>query len=348
MELIPQARFGLLPDGTPVTRFRLTAADGLSVGVVPFGASVTDVSLPADEGFVQVALGLPDAAAYAVGNRPYLGSTIGRFAGRIGGAAFTLDGERFTLPANDGPNCLHGGVPGFARRLWAVVAGDRARLELRHVSPDGEEGFPGKLVADLAISVAPGELRLDFTATCDRATVVNLTNHTYWNLAGEGSGSVGEHLLTVAADRVLACDEANLPTGEVLPLTGSALDLRAPTRLRERFESGEPAIARAGGLDHTFVLADAPRAEPVLAAVLVDPASERRLEVRTTEPALQVYTGNDLDGTLVGVGGRPYGRHAGIALEPQRLPDSPSHASFPSTVLRPGETYRSTTIFAFG
>lgn len=337
---------GSLADGTSVRRYALEAADGLSVGVIPFGAIVTDVVVPDRDGEpVALALGLPSLADYEARNKPQFGAVVGRFAGRIGGARFELDGTMYDLPANDGGNCLHGGPRGFSRRLWDVVDASPERLRLRYESADGEEGFPGRLAAEVTYGVRPGELRIDYRATCDRATVVNLTNHTYWNLGGETSGSIDDHLLTVAADSVLPCDAASIPVGDPVPVEGSPLDFRAPARLGDRALADEPVIVAAGGIDHTFVLASGPRAEPEHAATLVDPASGRVLEVSTTEPALQVYTGNDLDGTLIGSGGVAYERRAGVALEAQHAPDSPNRPSYPTTVLRPGETFRSTTVY---
>lgn len=343
---ITEEEFGRRVDGTIVPRFELVAEGGLTVGVIPFGAIVTDVSVPTEKGhFVNVALGLSTLDDYVERNKPCFGAVVGRFAGRIGGAAFTLDGTTHRLTANDGANCLHGGLVGFGRRLWSVESTGEHHLALRYVSKDGEEGFPGQLTTDLVISVAAGELRLDYTATCDRPTVLNLANHTYWNLAGDDSGAVDDHVLAVVADSVVPCDAERLPTGDPVPVEGTPLDLRSPTRLGDRVASVDHSVVEAGGIDHTFVLADEPRPMPELGATLVDPASGRRLEVWTTEPALQVYTGNDLDGSLCGPSGIAYERRAGIALETQHAPDSPNLAAYPTTVLRPGAVFTSTTCY---
>lgn len=337
---------GALADGTPCPRHELAATDGLTVGVIPLGAIVSDVSVPDGRGgVVGLALGLPTAVDYAERNKPHFGAIVGRYAGRIGGAGFELDGVTHSLSANDGGNCLHGGTRGFSRRVWEVVAAESDRIALRYVSADGEEGFPGTLDTEVSYRVRPGELRIDCRATCDAPTVVNLTNHTYWNLAGEASGSVDDHLLTVVADSVLPCDPTGIPVGDPVAVDGTPLDFRDPAVLGSRAVSGDPAVVAVGGIDHTFVLADAPRPAPELAAILVDPGSGRCLEVWTTEPALQVYTGNDLDGTLTGSGGVAYVRRAGVALEAQHAPDSPNHPTYPTTVLRPGEAFSSTTLF---
>jgi aldose 1-epimerase len=342
---IAEEEFGRLVQGMVVSRFELVA-DGLTVGLIPFGAIITDVSIRTKDGHpVNIALGLPTLADYVERNKPCFGAVVGRFAGRIGGATFTLDGTEYRLSANDGTNCLHGGTSGFGRRLWSVVSVGEREVALRYVSPDGEEGFPGELTTDLVVGVEPGALRLDYRATCDRPTVLNLANHTYWNLAGDDSGTIDDHLLTVVADRVVPCNAERIPTGEPVPVAGTPLDFRAETRLGDRAVSTERAVADAGGIDHTFVLADAPLAQPEHVATLVEPAHGRRLEVWTTEPALQVYTGNDLDGSLRGPSGVPYDPRAGVALETQHAPDSPNQPSYPSTVLRPGDVFTSTTIY---
>ena len=343
---IMEERYGRLADGTAIPLYRLVVDDGMTAAIIPYGATVTDVTLPGADGrAVTVALGLPALADYVDRNEPYFGAVVGRYAGRIGGAVFTLDGTTYRLPQNDGDNCLHGGEAGFSRRVWSVVSADDAGLALRYVSADGEEGFPGTLTADVTISLTPGELRFVYRATCDRPTVINLTNHTYWNLAGDASGTIDDHRLSVAADRVLPCDADGIPIGDPVPVDATPLDFRSQTRLGDRVTSSDRAIVEAGGVDHTYLLADAPRPEPEHAATLVDPVSSRRLEVWTTEPALQVYTGNHLDGSLQGPSGIPYRRRAGIALETQHAPDSPNHSSYPSTVLRPGEVFESTTLY---
>ena len=343
---ITQEEFGRRVDGTIVPRFELVAEDGLTVGLIPFGAIITDVSIPAESRHpVNVVLGLSTLDDYVERNKPYFGAVVGRFAGRIGGAEFTLDGTTYRLPANDGASCLHGGTVGFGRRLWSVESIEENQLMLRYVSKDGEEGFPGELTTDLVVGVEQGEIRLEYRATCDAPTVLNLANHTYWNLAGDDSGTVEDHVLSVVADRIVPCDAERVPTGDPVPVDGTPFDLRSAARLGDRVGSKDPFIVDAGGIDHTFVLADVPRVVPELGATLVDPASGRRLEVWTTEPALQVYTGNDLDGSLRGPSGVSYERRAGVALETQHFPASPNHPSYPSTVLRPGEVFLSKTMY---
>ena len=298
---------------------------------------------PDREGRVaNVVLGLPGAAP----SDSHFGAVAGRYANRIAGGAFTLDGTRYELPRNDGENTLHGGPEGFGRRTWTVAAEEPDRVELRLVSPDGDQGFPGTLEvrAGYALS-AEGALRLDFRARTDRPTVVNLTNHTYWNLAGEGSGSVGGHVLRVAASRYAPAGPDHLPTGELAPVDGTPLDFREPTALGARLRDGHPQLVAARGYDHSLLVDGWDGSTLVEAARVEEPESGRVLEVATTEPAVHVYSGNYLDATEVGTGGRVYRQTDGLALETQHLPDSPNRPEFPSTVLRPGEELRSTTVF---
>jgi aldose 1-epimerase len=306
--------------------------------IASFGAILHTLEAPDRDGRrANVVLGRPTLADYRADNSPNFGAVCGRYANRIAGARFELDGDEYRLPANDGAHTLHGGPDGFDRREWdAERAGDA--LVLRLTSPDGDMGFPGELRVEVQYTLRDDALRIDYRAQTDRPTVVNLTNHTYWNLAGEGSGSIEEHVLEVAASRYVQVGPGAIPTGEVPPVDGTPLDFRTPHRLGERLRDDRLALTR--GYDHSLVLEGGAR--------LHDPASGRVLEVETTEPALHVYTGNYLDGTLAGTGGGLYRQGDGVALETQHFPDSPNRPEFPSAVLRPGEELCSTTTFRLG
>ncbi|MFE6662578.1 aldose epimerase family protein [Streptomyces sp. NPDC057697] len=314
--------FGTLADGTPVHRWTLER-DGTRVRVLTYGGIVQSVEVPDRDGVrAGVALGLPDLAGYETFSGPYFGALVGRYANRIGGARFELDGRTHRLTPNEGRNQVHGGARGFDKRVW------RARevpdgVELSLVSEDGEEGFPGRLAVSAAYTLDEGgALRITYRATTDAPTVLNLTNHTYWNLAGDGSGSALGQVLRIAAGRITPVDAESLPTGAFLPVEGTRFDFREP-------------VPVGAGYDHNFVLdGTGPAAE------LHDPASGRVLTVTTTEPGLQLYTADHFDG-------RPFGPCAGIALETQHFPDSPNRPAFPSTVLRPGEEFVSTTVYGF-
>jgi aldose 1-epimerase len=316
----------------------------LSASITGFGAIVHRLEAPDRWGRrANVALGRPTIGDYRARNEAYLGAICGRYANRLAAGRFTLDGVEHRIPANDGPNALHGGPEGFARREWAV-AGEDGALVLRLTSPDGDMGFPGELAVEVRYAVESDALRIDYSAETDRPTVLNLTSHLYWNLAGEAAGSIEDHVLEVAASRFVPIGPGGIPTGELAPVEGTPFDFREPRRIGDRIRDAHEQLALAGGYDHSLVL-DAAAAP---AARLHDPASGRLLEVTTTEPVLHVYTGNYLDGTLVGTGGRLYRAGDGIALETQHPPDAPNHPAFPSTVLRPGEHFRSTTVFRLG
>jgi len=345
--------FGTTPDGRTITRFDLDAPDGSGVSLCELGAAVLEVRVPDREGrLANVVLGHRDLAGY-LANAPYFGVVVGRCANRIGGAVFELDGRAFRLTPNEGPNQLHGGPGGFHARVWQVVAREagpeRASVSLRLVSPDGDQGYPGRLEATVTIAWTAGHaLEFVFEARCDAPTVVNLAHHGTWNLAGEGSGTVDDHLLRVRADAFLPVDAALLPTGGLRPVAGTPFDLRRERRLAEVVRADDPQVAGARGVDHCFVL-DRAGAGPgalVEAARLRDPGSGRTLRLATSEPGLQVYVGGHLDGALVGRSGRRYRQGDGIALEPQRFPDAVHHPHFPSVVLRPGEVYRQRSVFA--
>jgi aldose 1-epimerase len=345
--------FGRTLAGDPVLRHDLVAPDGASVAVLDLGATLADVRVPDAAGrLADVVLGYDELAAYERGDA-YLGALVGRVAGRIGGAVARLDGQELRFAANDGHNHLHGGPGGFHRRVWASEAATRddgaAEVVLRRTSPDGEEGYPGRLEVEVRYLWTPDHrLGVVMTATTDAPTLVNLTQHAHWNLAGAGRGTTDDHRLEVVADAYLPVGPTMLPTGEVAAVDGTPFDLRRGARVGDVVRSDHRQVLLGRGVDHAFVLGT-PDADGLrTAARLEDPASGRTLTVRTDQPGLQVYAGNVFDGRDVGRGGRSYRQGDGIALETQRFPDAPSHPHFPSVVLRPGEGYRSETWFTFG
>jgi aldose 1-epimerase len=319
------------------------AADGILLEVVTAGAAVRRVVVTDDDRPVDVALGFADPTAYGTGV-DYLGATIGRYGNRIAGARFTLDGVEHALVANDNGNALHGGLEGFDRREWAVVEQDDRHVRLALHSADGDQGFPGALDVTVTYSVEPGLVRIAYTATTDRDTVVSLTNHAYFNLDGEASGPVDDHELTVSADAFTVAGAALLPTGELRDVTGTPFDFRTPTRLGDALAHDDDQLALGGGIDHNLVV----RGSGLRHVATLRGTSGRTLVVESDQPGVQVYTGAHFDGTVVGTSGTAYGPRAGIALETQGFPDAPNHPGFPSTVLRAGETHTSTTTWRLG
>ncbi|CAO4169132.1 Aldose 1-epimerase [Methylorubrum populi] len=338
--------FGTTREGEKVTRHTL-ARDGIRVQVIDFGAVVTAIEVPDREGrFANVVLALDTVEGYETVS-PHFGAIAGRFANRIAAGRFTLDGWTYQLPINEPPNTMHGGPRGFARRLWQVASADETRLALRRLSPDGEEGFPGDLEVEVVYSLPEaGTLRIDYRATTDRPTVVNLTNHSYFNLAGEGAGDVLDHVVQIESDAYTPTDATQIPIGSIAPVAGTPLDFREPARVGARIREDHPQIVIAKGYDHTFVLRG-PDGDRRPAVSCHCPASGRRLEIATTQPALQLYTGNNLDGTLVGPSGRTYRSGDGICFETQGFPDAPNHPDFPSAVLRPGASFTASTTYRF-
>ncbi|MFG6469301.1 aldose epimerase family protein [Roseateles sp. BYS87W] len=347
--------YGSLPDGRVVHEYTLTNGLGLTLTALTLGGIVTGLWVPDAQGVAaNVVLGFDNLDDYAHRN-PSFGIIVGRYGNRIAGASFTLDGETHTLARNDGPNCLHGGTEGFGHRLWQAEPaqprpGEAEALRLTLTSPHGDQGFPGALQVTVryALSATENTWRIDYEATTDRATVVNLTHHSYFNLAGDGS-ALG-HELTLPASRYSEVDAHLIPQRHA-PVSGTPFDFRVPTAIAARIRQGHPQLLRGQGYDHNWLLDGAPEADGLRpAATLRDPASGRCMDVRTTEPALQFYSGNFLNGTLAGPGGRIYRQGDGLCLETQHNPDSPHHeasADWPSTVLRPGEVWRSTTIHRF-
>lgn len=327
---------------TSPTSIELTA-DGLLLEVVTAGAAVRRLLVSDIEGETNVVLGHLDPMTYAV-DGGYLGATIGRFGNRLAGARFTLDGVEHRLAANEGRNALHGGLEGFDQRDWTVEEQGPSHVRLGLHSPDGDQGFPGALDVSVTYTVAPGSVRIDYEATTDADTVVSLTNHTYFNLDGEGNGPVDAHRLTVSADTFTPVDAELIPTGEVRDVTGTPFDLRRPTVVADALSHQDEQLVHGGGIDHNLVV---PGAGMRHVATLRG-TSGRTLEVRSDQPGVQVYTGAHFDGTVTGTGGTAYGPRAGIALETQGFPDAPNHANLPSTRLRAGERHTSTTTWRLG
>jgi aldose 1-epimerase len=319
--------------------------------VLSYGGIVQYLELPDRQGrYANVSLGFEGLEDYAASS-PYFGALIGRFGNRIAKGRFTLDGETHQLPVNDAENSLHGGGD-FDKRVWDVepfASGFDVGLVLTHTSADGEMGYPGALTSKVTYTLtADGDWRIDYEATTDRPTVVNLTNHVYWNLAGAGSGSVHDHELQIAASRYTPVDSGLIPTGELAEVAGTPFDFRSAKTVGEDVRVAHQQLLYAQGFDHNLVLDKGVTAQPGHFATLKDPSSGRALMIATTEPGVQFYSGNFLDGTLVGAGGSIYRQGDALCLETQHFPDSPNRPEFPSTVLRPGETYRSTTVHSFG
>jgi aldose 1-epimerase len=349
--VVQRSEFGLMEDGRGVDRFVLGGA-ALEVAVLSYGGTIQSVLAPNRHGRVDdVVLGFDDLAGYR-GSPTYFGATIGRYANRIAGGRFTLEGVEHRLPVNDGPTCLHGGTEGFDKQLWSVQESDSAEsVRLRHVSPDGDMGFPGQLTATVTFTVRGSDLLIDYTATADRPTVVNLTNHSYFNLAGADSGSAHDHEVRLLAGRFAPVDEVLIPTGELAAVAGTPMDFASFRSIGAALRQGqddEQVRRAAGGFDHTWVVEGSERGREQLAAQVREPTTGRTLEVWTDQPGVQFYTGSLLDGTVVGKDGRAYQKGDAFCLETQHFPDSPNQPSFPSTVLRPGEIYRTSTVFRFG
>ena len=338
--------FGSLPDGTPVDIYSLKNEAGLEARVMTYGATLVSLKVPDRGGaFADVNLGFDTLAGY-LGTHPYFGVIVGRYANRIAKARFTLDGVEYSLAPNNNGNTLHGGLKGFDKVVWtaeALQVADGVGLRLTYLSKDGEEGYPGNLAVTVVYMLTnANELEIRYEAATDKKTPVNLTNHAYWNLKGEGNGDILGHVLRLEADRITAVDSAAnlIPTGEILPVAGTPFDFTSPHAIGER-------IARVeGGYDHNFVLKSG-GGTLALAARVEEPGSGRVLEIWTDQPAIQLYTGNFLDGTVIGKGGKAYQKHHGLCLETQHFPDSPNHPNFPSTILEPGRTYRTTTVHKF-
>jgi aldose 1-epimerase len=344
---VKKEAFGKTPEGVVVDLYTLTNTSGVTAKIMTYGAILTELDVPDRAGKMgDVVLGFDHLKDYLAGH-PYFGATVGRVANRIAKGKFTLDGKEYTLAVNNKPNALHGGLKGFDKVVWKaqpVTTPDGAAVKFTYVSKDGEEGYPGTLTATVVYTLTnENALRLDYTATTDKATPVNLTNHSYFNLAGAKSGDILGHELTLAADKYTPADDTLIPTGEIKPVKDTPLDFTKPKRIGERIEQlkGEP-----GGYDHNFVL-NSEGKQLARAATVREPKSGRIVEMFTTEPGVQFYTGNFLDGKQTGRGGVAYKKHCGFCLEAQHFPDSVNHANFPSMILQPGKTYKQTTIYKF-
>ena len=347
--------FGTLASGQSVQLFTLRNTRGIEVQFTNYGGIITSLKTPDRAGhFSDIVLGYDNLTAY-VANSPYFGAIVGRYANRIARGHFTLDGAAYTLAVNNGPNSLHGGLRGFDKVVWNARPFQNQQgqgVTLDYTSPSGEEGYPGTLHAVVTYTLtADDRLIVDYQATTDKATPINLSQHSYWNLAGNASRDILGHVLTINADATTPVDSTLIPTGEIAPVQGTPFDFRTPTAIGARVDQRQDAQIRYGnGYDHNWVLNRAGAASDalVLAARVVEPSSGRTMEISTTEPGLQFYSGNFLDGSITGKGGAVYRFRYGIALETQHYPDSPNHPNFPSTILRPGQQYRSRTVFKFG
>jgi aldose 1-epimerase len=352
---VERSHYGTMPDGTPVDRFVLRAGR-LELALITYGGIIVSLRAPDNDDIMDdVVLGHDSLAGY-LQHSPYFGAIVGRFGNRIDRGRFTIDGKSHQLAVNDGPHHLHGGVRGFDKVVWGAVPFERtndAGVTLSYASPDGDEGYPGRLSASVTYTLTTkDELVIDYAATTDRPTIVNLTQHSYFNLGGAGTPDVLGHELTIHADEYTPVDAGLIPTGEVAPVTGTPFDFREPARIGARIGSANSQLGYAGGYDHNFVLAPTRAATPERdalrhAARLREPTSGRTVDVHTSEPGVQFYSGNFLDGSIRGKGGRLYGHHSGLCLETQHFPDSPNKPHFPSAILRPGDTHRSRTVYTF-
>jgi aldose 1-epimerase len=347
---LARAPFGQLADGRAVEIFTLTSS-GMEVRTMPYGAAIVSVRVPDRDGApADVVLGFDALADYVTKNR-YFGVVVGRYGNRIAKGRFTLDGRTYQLATNNGPNHLHGGVKGYDTVLWQAEPFERdgrAGVVYRHTSPDGDEGYPGTLNVRVTYTIgAASDLTIEYEATTDKPTPVNLTQHSYFNLTGGGRGDILGHRLTIDADRFTPVDATLIPTGALAPVDGTPFDFRRPTTIGARIGADHEQLRFGSGYDHNWVIN---RRVPGLvhAARVVDPGSGRTLDVSTTEPGVQFYSGNFLDGAVTGKSGQVYNKRYGLCLETQHFPDSPNQPDFPSTILRPGVRYQSKTVFAFG
>lgn len=342
---VQRSDFGRTTDGTEVSLFTLTNQNGVTVKITNYGGIITSITTPDRAGKPgDVVLGFDSLGGY-LGEHPYFGALIGRYGNRIAKGKFTLDGTTYTLATNNGPNHLHGGLKGFDKVVWAaeeVQGSNGPGLKLTYLSKDGEEGYPGNLTTTVVYTLTDdNELKIEYEATTDKATPLNLTNHSYFNLsAGQAEDALG-HLLTINADRYTVVDETLIPTGELRPVEGTPMDFTSAHAIGERISQVE-----GGGYDHNYVL-NKPAGEMALAATVYEPMSGRYLEVFTTQPGVQFYSGNFLDSSLTGKGDITYKKHYGFCLETQHFPDSPNQPGFPGTILRPGEKYQHSTIYKF-
>jgi aldose 1-epimerase len=340
---------GTLPDGTKVETLALSDGSGMQARVLTLGAALHSLDVPDRDGkYADVVLG--DATLAATLAKPqYFGTIVGRFANRIAHGTFTLDGREYRVPTNDGPNTLHGGTRGFDKVVWEVVDAKSDRVTLRHVSPDGDQGYPGKLTVTATYALeGDGKLAIEYRATTDAPTIVNLSNHAYWNLSGEGSGTAMDQELTIAADAYTPVDETLIPTGEVTPVAGTVFDFRTAKAIGRDVRNGsEPQLLRGRGYDHNWTVSRTPAKQAREVARVHDPRSGRVMTLSSAQPGLQFYSGNFLDGTTVGKSGRVYRQGDAFVLEPQLFPDTPNQPSFGSARLAPGQQYVNRMVYRF-
>lgn len=343
---MPSQSFGTAPSGEPVEIYTLTNAKGVEARIATYGGTLISLKVPDRTGKMDdIVLGFDSLDGY-LKDHPYFGATIGRYGNRIAKGKFSLNGVEYTLAKNNGENALHGGPQGFHRKVWKATRRDQS-LELTYVSKDGEEGYPGALSSTVTYTLTDtNELKIDYSATTDKDTVLNLTNHSYFNLAGQGEGDILGHQVQILADRFTPVDAGLIPTGELQNVAGTPFDFREPHAIGERINGAHQQLKRGKGYDHNFVLNQSGE-PPKLAARVTEPKSGRMMEVLTVEPGLQFYTGNFLDGSLVGKAGKKYDFRYGFCMETQHFPDSPNQPKFPATVLKPGARYLTTTIYRF-
>lgn len=348
---VTKASFGTTPDGKAVDVCTFTNANGVEIKAITYGGIITSLKVPDRSGTLgDVVLGFDTLGGY-LKEPPYFGAIIGRYGNRIGKAQFTLDGKTYKLAANNGPNHLHGGVKGFDKVVWQaepLKTPEGVGVAFTRTSPDGEEGYPGNLKMRVTyILTDTNELVVDYHATTDKATPVNMTQHSYFNLASDGSGDILGHELMINADRYTPVGDTLIPTGQLAPVQGTPFDFRKPTTIGARINQDNPQLKNGKGYDHNWVL-NRTGAGLQLAARVVEPKTGRTLEIKTTEPGIQFYSGNFLDGTITGKAGHVYKHRTGFCLETQHYPDSPNQPSFPTTILKPGQEYSTKTVFTFG
>ena len=349
---VEKRAFGKTPEGTAIDLYVLKNTHGVEANVITFGAALVSLKTPDRSGNIaDVVLGYKDIDGY-VNDKAYLGATVGRYANRIANGKFTLEGKTYQVPKNDGDNSLHGGLKGFNKRVWTahdVSSAKGPAVRFTYLSSDGEEGYPGNLKVNVTYSLSnDNALRIEYAATTDKSTVVNLTNHAYFNLAGEGrGGDMLRHELTLHADRFTPIDSTLIPTGDLRAVKSTPFDFTSATPIGARIDQDDEQLKFGKGYDHNWTLNGGKGTAPVLAAEVYEPESGRLLQILTTEPGIQFYSGNFLDGNIRGKSGMPYNHRSAFCLETQHFPDSPNHPNFPSTVLKPGQSFHSVTIYKF-
>ncbi|WP_224998462.1 aldose epimerase family protein [Cesiribacter sp. SM1] len=347
---IEKVDFGTTKEGTPVDLYVLTNSHGVVAKITNYGGIVTSLILPDKNGKMEdVVLGFDSLSGYLQDDVPYFGAIIGRYGNRIAGGKFSLDGQEYTLAQNNGPNTLHGGLKGFDKRVWQAEemrSEDGVGVKMHYLSPDGEEGYPGNLSVDVVYTLTDNnELIIEYSATTDKPTVVNLTNHSYFNFTGNTKRDILDHKVMIKADKFVPVDEDLIPTGQLQDVKGTPMDFTNAARVGQSINADHEQIKLGRGYDHTWVLGEPGQMK--LAATVYEPATGRYMETHTTEPGVQFYTGNFLNGQMVGKGGVTYDYRYGLCLETQHLPDSPNQPQFPSVALRPGETYSAKTVYKF-